>query len=71
MTLPLALSDDELAMMVAAARPLAPHQRDGFLQAVADELSRCGQVGPGVVHRICREMQRKFFDAPDLDGAAS
>jgi hypothetical protein len=67
---PIALNDTELAEVMAAARPLARHQRDGFLQAVADELSRCGQVGPGVVHRVCRELQRKFFDVPDLDGAA-
>jgi hypothetical protein len=64
------LTDSELATVMIAARPIAYHQRDRFLQAVADELARCDQVGPGVVHRICATLQRQFFDPPDLDGAA-
>jgi hypothetical protein len=64
------LSDAELDTVMAAARPIVHHQRDRFLQAVADELARCGQVGPGVVHRVCATLQRQFFDPPDLDGAA-
>jgi hypothetical protein len=54
-----------------AARPIAPHQRDGFLQAVAAELVRLDDcIGPGTVHRVCAAVQRRYFDAPDLDGAA-
>jgi hypothetical protein len=26
----------------------------------------CAELGPGVVHRICAEQQRAFFDPPDL-----
>jgi hypothetical protein len=71
MTSPIRLTDAELAMVLQAARPLAPHQRGAFLQAVAGELVRLGdQVGPGAVHRICAVVQRRFFDAPDLSGAA-
>jgi hypothetical protein len=64
------LTDAELATVMTAARPIAHHLREAFLQAVADELARCGPVGPGVVHRVCVTLQRQFFDPPDLDGAA-
>jgi hypothetical protein len=70
MTSPLRLSDAELAEVMAAARPLQPHMRDSFMQAVAAELSRLGVVGPGAVHRICAAVQRRFYDPPDLGGAA-
>ena len=53
---------------MAAARPLDRNQRDAFLQAVAAELRKAGgSVGPGTVHRICAELQRRFILAPDLD----
>jgi hypothetical protein len=53
---PLALSDAELAVVMQAAQPLAPDQRDGFLQAVAAELAQIPAVGPGAVHRVCRQL---------------
>jgi len=65
---PVRLSDDELDAVMTAARPLDPHQRDGFLEEVASALATCGVIGPGVVHRICSEIQRRYFDAPELDG---
>jgi hypothetical protein len=40
------------------------------LQQVASSLQRCGEIGPGVVHRVCAETQRRFFDLPDLARAA-
>jgi hypothetical protein len=67
---PIALSDVELQAVLAAARPLARHQRDAFLQAVADELARSGQVGPGVVFKVCAAVQRRFLAPSDMDGAA-
>jgi hypothetical protein len=60
------LSDDELDAIMAAAAPLDVRVRDAFLREVADGLARCGEVGPGVVHRICAATQRQFFDPPDL-----
>ena len=47
-------------------RPLALSVRDAFLQHVADALASCNEIGPGTVHRVCRETQRKFFDPPDF-----
>jgi hypothetical protein len=64
---PLKLSDDELNAVMAACRPLEPSRRDAFLQQVASTLARCnGEVGPGTVFRVVRDVQRIYFDAPDL-----
>jgi hypothetical protein len=64
---PLALTDSELDTVLAAARPLAVERRDAFLQEVAAVLAGVGEVGPGVVHRVCAETQRRFFDPPQLE----
>lgn len=63
---PLRLTDDELTAVFQAARPLAPYQRDSFLQEVASELARAGEVGPGTVNRAVRAVQKRFFDPPEL-----
>jgi hypothetical protein len=64
MPTPIALSDDELDAIMRAAQPLAPHVRDDFLRHVAEQLSACAEIGPGVVARACRTAQKQFFDPP-------
>jgi hypothetical protein len=64
----IALDDDELDAVMAATRPLPPRARGEFLRAVAAEIEQHHQRGPGAVYRACRELQRKFFDPPDLSG---
>jgi hypothetical protein len=61
---PIRLSDSELAAVFDAAKPLAIDLRDPFLRAVAHELQGCREIGPGVVHQVCREQQRIFMNAP-------
>jgi hypothetical protein len=63
---PLALTDDEMVVVMDAARPLARERRDAFLRAIATALSRVPERGPGVLHRLIRATQRQFFDPPDL-----
>jgi hypothetical protein len=63
---PLSSTDDEMAAVLAAAQPLARGRRDAFLRAVAADLGRARERGPGVLHRIIRATQRQFFDPPDL-----
>jgi hypothetical protein len=63
---PIRLFDSEFDAVMAAARPLPVERRDAFLQAVAGALQGCREIGPGVVHRVCAETQRAFFDPPDL-----
>jgi hypothetical protein len=43
--------------------------RDPFLHAVARALSGRKEIGPGVVHQVCRELQQQFWDPPDLSRA--
>jgi hypothetical protein len=66
MSSPLALSDDDLSAIMRAAAPLRPHERDGFLRDIANEISKLPAVGPGALHRVITLVQRKHFDAPDL-----
>jgi hypothetical protein len=65
---PLALSDDELAAIMAACQPLAPDRRAAFVQDVATALATCLMIGPGAVHRAIVTAQRNYFDPP-LDTA--
>jgi hypothetical protein len=67
---PLALSDAEMEALLAAARPLSRERRDAFLRAVAADLGRAPERGPGVLHRIIRAVQRQFFDPPADGGLA-
>jgi hypothetical protein len=64
---PIKLTDDELTAVLAAAKPIAIDRRDDFLQAVANELSRYAELGPGIVHRVIVQVQRDFFDPPHLE----
>ena len=66
------LSDAELDAVFDAARPLAVEMRDPFLRAVALELQGCREIGPGVVHQVCREQQRIFMNGawPDFSRAS-
>jgi hypothetical protein len=59
---PLALTDSELEIVSTMAAPLPPSQRAAFLQALADALARyAAEVrGPGLVHRVGRDVQYGF-----------
>jgi hypothetical protein len=59
--MPLALSDQELDQVFRAAAPIAPHDRDAFLQDVAQRLTGI-TIGPGSVFRACHEAQRSFLN---------
>ncbi|MDN3279105.1 hypothetical protein QWJ07_32910 [Frankia sp. RB7] len=69
--MPISLSDDELATVMSAAKPLAPHQRGAFLADVAAELARHPEIGPGLIGRVVRELQRRHLTAPSLRGGQS
>jgi hypothetical protein len=62
--MPIALSDSELNIIFTAAHPLAVHERDPFLQEVAERLATIPERGDGIVFQICREVQREFWDPP-------
>lgn len=58
--MPLSLSDAEYAAVQAAAAPIHPQQRSAFLQALAKELELHPIVGPGLVHRLCADLQKRY-----------
>jgi hypothetical protein len=60
----LRLSDSELGIVLAAARPLAVQARDAFLQEVAQHLASMRERGDGAIYQVVREIQRKHFDPP-------
>jgi hypothetical protein len=66
MSQPIHLSDDELTVVMSAARVLPVADRDPFLRQVAEALATQPVLGPGVVSRICREVQQRLWRAPDL-----
>ena len=66
---PIKLTDSELDAVMAHARPLDPDLRDPFLRSVSNALQGQTVIGPGVVARVCAEMQRQFFRPPDFSHA--
>ena len=57
------LSDSELDVIMTLAQPIDPAMRDPFLGAVAIELARYQPeaIGPGLINRVGRELQRQFL----------
>jgi hypothetical protein len=64
---PLALSDSEIAHIMSAARVLSVADRDDFLRQVATVLASQPVLGDSLVARVCRELQQRFWRAPELD----
>jgi hypothetical protein len=62
--MPIALTDSEMDIVFAAARPLAVQDRDPFLREVAKRLSGLLHLGDGLVFQICREVQRAHWEPP-------
>jgi hypothetical protein len=63
-SMPLALSDEQMSAVLAAAEPLAPSDRSQFLQALADALRNEPMIGDGVLARTIRHVIRPFFRPP-------
>jgi hypothetical protein len=55
-----------LADRIDAATPLPVDVRYDFVRAVAAVLATSPEIGPGLVHRVCVEVQRKFFVPPTM-----
>jgi hypothetical protein len=52
--MPIALTDRQLDMVMAAAQPLPPADRSAFLAEVAALLQGV-EIGDGAVHRACAD----------------
>ena len=56
----LRLPPHELDLLMQAVKPVAEPDRDALLKDIAAELGQHEVVGPGLVHRIIREVQRRY-----------
>ena len=61
---PLSLTDSDLDTVMAAARQLQRHQRDGFLRHIAEVLAAMPVRGEGAVYRAIASVWREHFDPP-------
>ena len=61
------LTDSDLSIIYRAAGPLGD-DRDAFIHMVVVEVSRLGDLGPGLVFRVARAAQKQFFVPPIADG---
>jgi hypothetical protein len=64
---PLRLTDTQLGMIMQAAKPLQPTDRDKFLQALAAELQGQPEPGDGQLYQLIRRLQRAHWDPPLSD----
>jgi hypothetical protein len=61
---PLSFPDEEMDSLTTLASALPPASRGGFLLLVAGKLAAYppGARGPGLVHRLATEAQRRFLN---------
>ena len=57
----LRLTDHDFERLMQAAKPLPVSDRDAFLRDVAAELGQHEVVGPGLLHRVISEVQRRYI----------
>ena len=68
------LSPEEMRLLLELSEPLEQSRRPAFLQEATrriEETAPQGAVGPGVVHRVGRAVQRDFFNPPICAPAVS
>ena len=62
------MDSEARALLHELALPIDPPRRDAFLAAVTERLEASPAIGPGAVMAAGRELQSRFFDAPNLHG---
>ena len=63
------LTDHQLSIVLAAAQPLQPADREPFLVALAAELGQFTEIGDGNLHRAIARVQPRFFSPPSTGDA--
>ncbi len=61
----LRLTDHDFDRLMQAAKPVPVPDRDAFLKDVAAELGQHEVVGPGLLHRVVSEVQRRYQPGVD------
>ena len=57
----LRLTDHDFDRLMQAAKPVPAPDRDAFLKDIAAELGQHEVVGPGFLHRVISEVQRRYI----------
>ena len=57
----LRLTDHDYDRLMQSAKPVPVPDRDAFLRDVAAELGQHEVVGPGLLHRVISEVQRRYI----------
>ena len=57
----LRLTDHDFDRLMQTAKPVPAPDRDAFLKDVAAELGQHEVVGPGLLHRVISEVQRRYI----------
>jgi hypothetical protein len=63
------LPDAELGVLMTLAAPLERARRVAFLERATAILASRPERGPGVVHRVGRELQRDYYNPPQMSDA--
>jgi hypothetical protein len=58
--MPLALDDESLSAVLAAAETVPHDRRNDFLERTTTELAALPVIGPGVAHRIAYRIAREL-----------
>jgi hypothetical protein len=62
------MDSEARALAVELSLPIDPPRRETFLAAISERVEASPVSGPGVVMAAGRELQRQYFDAPNLHG---
>jgi hypothetical protein len=62
-----------MSVLLSVAGPIDQQRRPQFLQEVAQEVEakrQAGEIGEGSVHRLARQIQRRYFTPPELPNSS-
>jgi hypothetical protein len=62
------MDSEARALALELALPIDPPRREAFLQAISERVASAPIAGPGAVMAAGRELQRQFYDVPNLHG---
>jgi hypothetical protein len=69
--MPLSFSAEEMDLLLSLAQPIDQPQRTQFLTEVTTAIEEeAARTSVGLVHRVARTVQRRFFDPPQLPNAS-
>ena len=68
---PPGFSDSQIDQLLLTLRPLTEVQREALLEDLAGILREAPHLGDGQLYRTLRDLQRRHFDPPAVDGVGA